>query len=159
VLVRRDEVLPRIGGCSAGLRRAGPIPRRADDYYLAEDSGVASRYVASPLTGVRRAGSLTGEAYERWVAGFDAETGAPKGRLRSDRARCGSSRSWSTDRRAGHSRSRCIRRSPTHSLRPRPAAEQIIGWVSEHATTRVSPKGRQVQVPVTEMRWSSLVSS
>ena len=31
------------------------------------------------------------------------------------------------------------------------AAEQIIGWVAEHATTRVGPKGRQVQVPVTEI--------
>ncbi|UUZ60211.1 relaxase domain-containing protein [Nocardioides sp. B-3] len=28
------------------------------------------------------------------------------------------------------------------------AAEQIIGWVAEHATTRVGPRGRQVQVPV-----------
>ena len=31
------------------------------------------------------------------------------------------------------------------------AAEQTIGWVAEHATTRVGPKGRQVQVPVTEV--------
>ena len=31
------------------------------------------------------------------------------------------------------------------------AAEQIIGWVAEHATTRVGPKGRQVQVPVSEI--------
>ena len=28
------------------------------------------------------------------------------------------------------------------------AAEQIIGWVAAHATTRVGPRGRQVQVPV-----------
>ena len=57
---------------------------RADDYYLAEGSGVATRYVASPLTGVSPAGSLTGEAYEKWVAGYDVETGAAKGRLRTD---------------------------------------------------------------------------
>jgi hypothetical protein len=31
------------------------------------------------------------------------------------------------------------------------ATEQIIGWVAEHATTRVGPKGRQVQMPVTEI--------
>ena len=31
------------------------------------------------------------------------------------------------------------------------AAEQIIGWVAEHATTRVGPKGRQVQVPVSQI--------
>ena len=28
------------------------------------------------------------------------------------------------------------------------AAEQIIGWLSQHATTRVGPRGGQVQVPV-----------
>ena len=31
------------------------------------------------------------------------------------------------------------------------AAEQIIGWVAEHATTRVGPRGRQVQVPVEKL--------
>ncbi|UUZ60963.1 relaxase domain-containing protein [Nocardioides sp. B-3] len=28
------------------------------------------------------------------------------------------------------------------------AAGEVIGWVAEHATTRVGPRGRQVQVPV-----------
>ena len=28
------------------------------------------------------------------------------------------------------------------------AADEVIGWVAEHATTRVGPRGRQVQVPV-----------
>ena len=28
------------------------------------------------------------------------------------------------------------------------AAAQIVGWLAEHATTRVGPRGRQVQVPV-----------
>ena len=31
------------------------------------------------------------------------------------------------------------------------AAGQIIGWVAEHATTRVGPRGRQVQVPVEQV--------
>ena len=31
------------------------------------------------------------------------------------------------------------------------AAEEIIGWIAEHATTRVGPRGRQVQVPVEEI--------
>ena len=31
------------------------------------------------------------------------------------------------------------------------AATQIIGWFAEHATTRVGPRGRQVQVPVEEI--------
>ena len=28
------------------------------------------------------------------------------------------------------------------------AASQIVGWLAQHATTRVGPRGRQVQVPV-----------
>jgi hypothetical protein len=31
------------------------------------------------------------------------------------------------------------------------AAVQIIGWLAEHSTTRVGPRGRQVQVPVQEL--------
>ena len=31
------------------------------------------------------------------------------------------------------------------------AAEQIIGWVAAHGTTRVGPRGRQVQVPVEKL--------
>ncbi|NMM23071.1 MAG: hypothetical protein HHJ11_06180, partial [Phycicoccus sp.] len=57
---------------------------RADDYYLAEGTGIAERYLASPEAGVRREGSLTGDAYEAWVGGYDPVTGAAKGRLRTD---------------------------------------------------------------------------
>ena len=46
---------------------------RADDYYLGEGSGVATRYVAevsdSVSPTVRRKSELDGESYERWVAG------------------------------------------------------------------------------------------
>lgn len=31
------------------------------------------------------------------------------------------------------------------------AAGEVIGWLAEHATTRVGPRGRQVQVPVEEL--------
>ncbi len=31
------------------------------------------------------------------------------------------------------------------------AAGEVIGWVAEHATTRVGPRGRQVQVPVEKL--------
>ena len=31
------------------------------------------------------------------------------------------------------------------------AAVEIIGWLAEHATTRVGPRGRQVQVPVEQL--------
>jgi exodeoxyribonuclease V alpha subunit len=41
---------------------------RADDYYLAEGTGVAERYVASRADGVHRAAPLSWYAYEAWVA-------------------------------------------------------------------------------------------
>lgn len=56
---------------------------RADDYYLAEGSGLAEHYIAGPGT-VQRVGGLDGPTYERWVAGYDVLTGAAKGRLRDD---------------------------------------------------------------------------
>ena len=37
---------------------------RADDYYLAEGTGVRQRYLAWPEAEVRREGTLTGDAYE-----------------------------------------------------------------------------------------------
>src|SRR5215211_3170814 len=68
---------------------------RVDDYYLAEGTGLATRYVAGPAAEggrpggppecvVTAGGTLDGPAYERWVAGYDVETGQPKGRLRED---------------------------------------------------------------------------
>jgi hypothetical protein len=47
---------------------------RADDYYLAEGSGLAEHYIADPGA-VQRVGDLDGVAYERWVAGYDVLTG------------------------------------------------------------------------------------
>ena len=72
---------------------------RADDYYLAEGTGLAERCVASPAMGdtpssLRLTGTLDGDAYERWVAGHVVETRAPKGRLRTDAQGCGSWRWW-----------------------------------------------------------------
>ena len=56
---------------------------RADDYYLAEGTGVATRLTATP-DGVEQAGSMDGETYEQWVAGIDVDTGRKKGRVRDD---------------------------------------------------------------------------
>ncbi len=56
---------------------------RADDYYLAEGAGVARRFTAAGGR-VEELAPLTGETYEAWVAGFDPDTGVPRGRLRSD---------------------------------------------------------------------------
>jgi len=57
---------------------------RADDYYLADGTGLAERYVATAEGTVTQAATLDGDAYETWVAGLDPATGEPRGRLRTD---------------------------------------------------------------------------
>lgn len=121
---------------------------RADDYYLADGSGVAEHYLAGPGA-VQRVGDLDGATYERWVAGYDVLTGAAKGRLRDD-ARAlrfvevvvNGPKSWSLAA-ALHPDI-----AAAYDAAMDRAASEVIGWVAEHATTRVGPRGRQVQVPV-----------
>src|SRR5437867_12748315 len=57
---------------------------RADDYYLAEGTGIARRFTASADGRVVELAGLTGDGYEAWVAGLDPASGEPRGRLRSD---------------------------------------------------------------------------
>jgi len=130
---------------------------RADDYYLAEGTGLAERYVATTLSAVggrgvsavQHGGTLDGDAYERWVAGYDVSTGAAKGRLRDD-ARAlrfvevviNGPKSWSLAA-AFHPDI-----AAAYDAAMDRAAGEVIGWVAEHAATRVGPRGRQVQVPV-----------
>ena len=121
---------------------------RADDYYLAEGSGLAEHYIAGPGA-VQRVGDLDGPTYERWVGGYDVLTGAAKGRLRDD-ARAlrfvevvvNGPKSWSLAA-ALHPDI-----AAAYDAAMDRAAGEVIGWVAEHATTRVGPRGRQVQVPV-----------
>nr|WP_218860865.1 MobF family relaxase [Nocardioides panzhihuensis] len=121
----------------------------ADDYYLGEGSGVADRYVVSGRL-VGRAPAMGAETYERWVGGFDVKTGEAKGRPRKEGVKfvevtVNGPKSWSL----------AAALHPDVSLEydtaQRRAAEQILSWVGEHATTRVGPMGRQVQVPVEEL--------
>src|SRR3954452_3594954 len=121
---------------------------RADDYYLAEGTGVARRYTATDDR-VTELAPLTGDTYEAWVAGRDPDTGEPRGRLRDDahavrftEVAVNGPKTWSLaavlhpDIAAAYD-----------AAQDR-AAEQIIVWLSEHATTRTGPRGGQVQVPV-----------
>ncbi len=71
-------------GSAAAARHYVEADRsRADDYYLAEGTGLADRLVVCP-DGVLQRPAMDGDSYERWVAGYDVETGRPKERLRSD---------------------------------------------------------------------------
>lgn len=145
-------------GCAAAARSYVEADRsRVDDYYLAEGTGVAERYVATTLPAVggrsvfavQHGGTLDGDAYERWVAGYDVLTGAARGRLRDD-ARAlrfvevviNGPKSWSLAA-ALHPDI-----AAAYDAAMDRAAGEVIGWVAEHATTRVGPRGRQVQVPV-----------
>jgi exodeoxyribonuclease V alpha subunit len=51
---------------------------RTDDYYLAEGTGLARRFVAGGGRLQERA-PLTGETYEAWVGGRDPDTDEPRG--------------------------------------------------------------------------------
>src|SRR6476469_1649978 len=72
-------------GSAAAARHYVEADRgRADDYYLAEGTGVVERYVASPGAGVGRMEPVPGDAYEAWVGGFGPDTGAPRGWVGGD---------------------------------------------------------------------------
>jgi conjugative relaxase-like TrwC/TraI family protein len=121
---------------------------RADDYYLRDGDGLALRLTASPA-GVVPRGSMDGDAYEKWVAGIDLDTGGPKGRLRDDEhaarfleVTVNGPKTWSLAAALYPEVSAAL-----DAAQDRAAAE-IVGWVAQHATTRIGPRGRQVQVPV-----------
>jgi hypothetical protein len=121
---------------------------RADDYYLTEGTGLAEHYVASP-EGVHRVGTLAGDAYEAWVAARDPETGVPKGRLRGDgqavrfvEVVINGPKSWSLAAELHPDI------GAAYAAAQERAATQILAWLAEHATTRVGPRGAQVQIPV-----------
>ena len=122
---------------------------RADDYYLTEGSGVALRLVAAPGSPVAIAGSMDGETYERWVAGLDLDTEQPKGRILQDATALrfvevvvNGPKTWSLAAALHPEISQALDAAQDE------AAAQIVGWLADHATTRVGPRGRQVQVPV-----------
>ncbi len=140
------------GAAAAARHYVEADHRRVDDYYLAEGTGIADRYVASPEHGVTHVGSFDGEAYETWVSGHDPLTGEARGRVRIDPAAVrfvevvvNGPKSWSLAA-ALHPEV-----ADAYDAAQDAAARQIIGWLSEHATTRVGPRGGQVQIPVEQL--------
>src|SRR3954447_21394160 len=121
---------------------------RADDYYLTEGTGIARRYTATAGRLQERT-ALTGETYEAWVGGRDPETGVPRGRLRTDERAVrfvevvvNGPKSWSLAA-AVHPDI-----AAAYDAAQDRAAIEIVGWLTQHATTRVGPRRGQVQVPV-----------
>lgn len=139
-------------GAAAAARHYVETDRaRADDYYLAEGSGVAMHFNATPDDVERRA-DMDGETYERWVAGYDVDTGLAKGRLRKDEkgvrfveVTVNGPKTWSLAA-ALHPEI-----AEAYDAAQMAAAQEIIGWLASHATTRVGPRGNQAQVPVEQI--------
>lgn len=145
-------------GAAAAARHYVEADRsRADDYYLAEGSGVAMHFTAGldkldQQVRVERRADMDGETYERWVAGYDVDTGFAKGRLRKDEkgvrfveVTVNGPKSWSLAA-ALHPEI-----AEAYDAAQLAAAEEIIGWLATHATTRVGPRDRQVQVQVEQI--------
>src|SRR4051794_7377829 len=121
---------------------------RADDYYLAEGTGIARRFTTGLDGRVQELAPASGDAYEAWVAGLDPDTGEPRGWLRTDAQAVrfvevvvNGPKSWSLAA-ALHPDI-----AAAYAAAQDRAAEQIIGWLAGHATTRLGPRGGQVQVP------------
>ncbi|TFV93014.1 TrwC relaxase [Blastococcus sp. CT_GayMR20] len=119
---------------------------RADDYYLSEGTGLARRYTVTDGR-VAELAPLTGDTYETWVAGRDSETGEPRGQLRGDEHAVrfvevvvNGPKTWSLAAALHPDIALAYEAAQDR------AAGQIIGWLSQHATTRVGPRGGQVQV-------------
>ena len=128
---------------------------RVDDYYLAEGTGVATRYVASSR---RRRCSTPARRWmdgRRTSGGWPATTSRPaqpKGRLRTDERGLrfvevvvNGPKTWSL------AATLHPEIAAAYDAAQDRAAVEIIGWLAEHATTRVGPRGRQVQVPVEQL--------
>lgn len=132
---------------------------RYDDYYLAEGDGIAMRFVAESQGSdrtrellVAKKQGMDGATYETWVAGMVVETGQPKGRLRTDanglrfvEVTVNGPKTWSLAAALNVDVSAALDAAQER------AAMQIIEYVAEHATTRVGPRGRQVQVSVDQI--------
>jgi exodeoxyribonuclease V alpha subunit len=135
------------GAPAAARHYVEAAPGRADDYYLAEGTGVARRFTAS--SDVMEAAPLVGDGYEAWVAGVDPDSGMARGALRTD-ARgvrfvevvVNGPKSWSLAA-ALHPDI-----AAAYDAAQDRAAAEIVGWLAGHATTRVGARGGQVQVPV-----------
>jgi exodeoxyribonuclease V alpha subunit len=142
------------GGTAAAARNYLDADRsRADDYYLAEDTGVARRFTASPDGRVVELTSLTGNGYEAWVAGLDPDSGEPRGRLRADASALrfvevivNGPKSWSLAAELHPDVAAAYEAAQDQ------AADQIIQWLGQHARRAWVPAARRSRHPSSDWR-------
>ena len=131
---------------------------RADDYYLAEGSGIAQLIGIRGATGeVSPPVGMDGDTYERWVEGTDITTGLPKGRIRQDEHALrfaevviNGPKSWSLA--AGLHPDI----STAYEAAQDKAVEEIGRYVAANACTRLGPRGGQVQVHVDQVEMAAI---
>ena len=123
---------------------------RADDYYLAEGSGIAQLVEVRGATGeVSPVLGMDGPTYEKWVEGYDVLSDAPKGRLRTDghalrfaEVVVNGPKSWSLAAGLHEDVSRA------YDAAQQQACAEIGRFVAANASTRLGKRGEQVQVRV-----------
>ncbi|MDP9093687.1 MAG: relaxase domain-containing protein [Actinomycetota bacterium] len=137
-------------GSAAGARQYVEADRsRADDYYLAEGTGIAQRFTVDADGHVIELAPMDGDRYEAWVAGVNPDTGVPRGRLRTD-ARAvrfcevivNGPKTWSI---AAETHPEI---AAAYEAAQDRAVVSITAWLGQHATARIGPRGGQVAVPV-----------
>ena len=125
---------------------------RADDYYLAR--GHRRRDPADRHPGRRRARGLDERRHLRAVGRRDRRRHRSSGRvgsatdanaLRFVEVTVNGPKTWSLAAALHPEISAALDEAQDK------AAVEIVGWVAQHATTRVGPRGRQVQVPVEQI--------
>ena len=104
---------------------------RVDDYYLAEGTGLAERFVAT-LDGVEAVGPLDGDGYEAWVAGLDPLSREPRGRVRQDASAVRFVEVVVNGPKTGRWQPHSIRGSPRRMTQPKaePPSRSSGGWPS-----------------------------
>ena len=160
VVCMADEDLPRRGRGGQELRRGRPLACRR----LLPGRGQRSRRAVRRPTA--RSGATVAHArrwmasLRGWVDGYDVVTGQAKGGSAPTTKGSGSRRSRSTARSRGPWSRPCIRTSRrplTQRRTARGRGDRRV--VAEHATTRVGPRGLQVQVPVDGSKPPSCVTT
>jgi hypothetical protein len=131
-------------GRDEGIRRRPAAARhyveadrsRADDYYLAEGTGVARRFTAGDGR-VTELAPLTGEAYETWVAGRSRPSGSPRSTTRG--APADGTSSGLPAEQATFGQPRSSGPSVCHRHRHCPASDHVwvpdLVWGGEHPTS------------------------
>lgn len=136
--------------------------QRADDYYLAEGTGIAEVVSVAADGQIVDRMQLDGDTYEAWVEGVDVRTGELKGNVRRGEAAeerpplrfaeviVNGPKSWSIAAALHEDVAAAYDRAQDE------AVQQIGAYVAQQASTRVGPRGAQVQMPAAEVQMAKI---